>query len=294
MTMLEAVKVCYKKYAVFRGRARRSEFWKFSVFNILIIIVFFILAAFVSNAASTETQNYTGVGFFSIPVFNFLYGVISFLPSLAVGVRRLHDVGKSGAYILFLLIPVVGEIIFAIWMLQDSDPGDNRYGPNPKMTEPDVVHISRSSTDPPRKPAPARSVESESFSSSVSPAVSMSTKESDPSFSETYKPYVPPAVSKPPKEPRLSYDVSSRCPACGEPIDEHTRVCPNCGESLGEKITIHYSKFSEGTDRAPVEPTYIDPGIWDTSSESGFSKSFASHPAPSKPDPGIWDTKSEF
>ena len=61
-----------------------------------------------------------------------LYSLATLLPSLAVGCRRLHDIGRSGWWIFIAIIPIVGWIILIVWYAKDSDPGDNAYGPNPK------------------------------------------------------------------------------------------------------------------------------------------------------------------
>ena len=128
MSLMEAVKTCFKKYAVFSGRARRSEYWKFSLFNMLVSVVILVIGAVLS-----DTPEKTGTGFVAIYGLSGLYMLVALLPGIAVLVRRLHDVGKSGGYIFFALIPAVGAIMLLIWMVQDSDPGDNQYGPNPKI-----------------------------------------------------------------------------------------------------------------------------------------------------------------
>jgi uncharacterized membrane protein YhaH (DUF805 family) len=64
-----------------------------------------------------------------------IYSLAVLIPSLAVGVRRLHDTGKSGWWLLLALIPVVGVIVLLVFMCQDSNPGQNQYGPNPKLRE---------------------------------------------------------------------------------------------------------------------------------------------------------------
>jgi uncharacterized membrane protein YhaH (DUF805 family) len=105
-----------KKYAVFNGRARRQEFWMFFLFNFIIGLVLAILEAIV-------------------PVIRFIgiiYGLGVLIPYLAVGVRRLHDTGRTGWWLLIGLIPIVGEIVLLIFFVLDSQPGDNKYGPNPK------------------------------------------------------------------------------------------------------------------------------------------------------------------
>jgi uncharacterized membrane protein YhaH (DUF805 family) len=109
-----------KKYADFSGRARRKEYWMFALVNLVIAVVL----GGVGMAAKPFTWLYI------------LYVVGTFIPSLAVGVRRLHDTGRSGWNWLLLLIPLVGAIILIVFLCQDSAPGDNKYGPNPKMASP--------------------------------------------------------------------------------------------------------------------------------------------------------------
>lgn len=106
-----------KKYAVFSGRSRRAEYWYFTLFNIIIVIILTIISAVVGD-------NYNILGI--------LYGLAVLIPGIAVSVRRLHDVGKSGWMLLIALIPLVGPIWLLILMLSDSNPGNNKYGPNPK------------------------------------------------------------------------------------------------------------------------------------------------------------------
>jgi len=113
--------VALKKYAVFQGRARRKEFWYFVLFT----IVFSVLAAFLDLALNSYTA-YGGV-------IGLLFEVAIIIPSLSVTVRRLHDVGKSGWWLLILLIPLVGLIILIIDLTTDSKESTNKYGPNPKL-----------------------------------------------------------------------------------------------------------------------------------------------------------------
>jgi uncharacterized membrane protein YhaH (DUF805 family) len=111
-----------KHYADFSGRARRTEYWMFALFN----IIFAIIAAVLDNVLGIAIQ---GLGYG--PLFGF-YALALFIPGLAVGVRRLHDIGKSGWMILISLIPIVGGIWLLVLMLTDSNPVDNEYGVNPK------------------------------------------------------------------------------------------------------------------------------------------------------------------
>ena len=99
-----------RNYATFSGRARRSEYWYFFLFNIIFAIVLGILGGIIN---STILSN--------------LYSLALLIPGIAVGVRRMHDVGKSG---WFLLIPIYNLILACT----EGDTGDNKYGPDPKAT----------------------------------------------------------------------------------------------------------------------------------------------------------------
>jgi uncharacterized membrane protein YhaH (DUF805 family) len=111
-----------KKYAVFSGRARRKEFWMFFLFD----MIFTIVAAILDNILGTAIED-VGYGLIYI-----LYSLAVLLPYLAVSVRRLHDVGKSGWFLLIALIPIVGAIWLLVLMCTDGTPGKNEYGANPK------------------------------------------------------------------------------------------------------------------------------------------------------------------
>jgi uncharacterized membrane protein YhaH (DUF805 family) len=115
-----------KKYAEFSGRARRKEYWMFALFNIIFIIV----AMIIDNVAKT-TIGELPYGFFYI-----VYALAVFIPALAVGVRRLHDIGKSGWMMLLILIPIVGGIWLLILFCMDGVVGQNEYGTNPKEIAP--------------------------------------------------------------------------------------------------------------------------------------------------------------
>lgn len=111
-----------KNYVTFTGRARRSEYWYFNLFN----LIFLVLAAALDNILNLTIS--------PLPygVFYCLYGLFIFLPSLSVQVRRLHDVNKSGWFILIGLIPLIGAIWLLILYCTEGTEGDNEYGPDPK------------------------------------------------------------------------------------------------------------------------------------------------------------------
>ncbi len=109
-----------KQYADFRGRARRTEYWMFVLFNLI-----FSIAAYIVDLI-------LGTVFDGNGLFHALYSLIVLIPSIAVSVRRLHDTGRSGWWLLIGLIPIIGWIVLIVFFLLDSQPGTNEYGPNPK------------------------------------------------------------------------------------------------------------------------------------------------------------------
>ncbi|MFT5479942.1 MAG: uncharacterized membrane protein YhaH (DUF805 family) [bacterium] len=114
-----------KNYAGFDGRARRKEYWMFVLINFIFTIV---LYGIMMGGAASESAALASIG-------GALYGIYAlgiFIPSLAVAVRRLHDVGKSGWMILIALIPLVGGIWLLVLLATDSQNGANEYGVNPK------------------------------------------------------------------------------------------------------------------------------------------------------------------
>ena len=114
MTFGESISTCFKKYFVLKGRASKSEFWWF---QLLWSASFFIMFIFEGSE----------------PVTYFFYGiiVIIFIPLFTVGVRRLHDTGKSGFYYFWSLVPFIGSLIVLAFMLGDGTKGRNQYGDNP-------------------------------------------------------------------------------------------------------------------------------------------------------------------
>lgn len=126
-----------KNYAGFSGRARRKEYWMFTLFNMIFVIVAMIL----DNVLGIAIE---GVGYG--PIYG-LYALAVLIPGLAVSVRRLHDVGKSGWMILIALIPIVGAIWLLVLMVTDSNLGENEYGPNPKDAQKEIVPEDESTRD---------------------------------------------------------------------------------------------------------------------------------------------------
>jgi len=111
-----------KQYADFNGRARRTEFWMFMLFNIIFMTIAIVL------------DNVIGTNFGELPYgfFYLIYALAILIPGLAVEVRRLHDTGRSGWWILISLVPLIGAIWLLVLLVLDSEPEANEYGPNPK------------------------------------------------------------------------------------------------------------------------------------------------------------------
>ena len=110
MSFIEAIKSAFSKYADFKGRARRSEYWYFCLFNsvagMLLMFIFFPLGI--------------------------LFSLAMICPGLALLARRLHDMGKSAWTYWMVIIPIVGPFIILYYLIQDSEPGENKWGANPK------------------------------------------------------------------------------------------------------------------------------------------------------------------
>ena len=112
-----------KKYAVFSGRARRKEYWMFVLFYLIFTIVLGVI------------DSILGIGEEGGGLLSGLFVLAMLIPSLAVTFRRLHDTDRSGWWLLIGFVPLIGSIVILVFMIQDSQPGENRYGTNPKATE---------------------------------------------------------------------------------------------------------------------------------------------------------------
>ena len=114
-----------KKYATFTGRARRREFWLFTLVNVLVVLAL----AFVDVLTGSFSEQ------LEIGLLSGLYMLAVLVPSIAVTVRRLHDTDRSGWWVLLGFIPIIGGLVLLVFELLDSQPGTNRFGPNPKGVE---------------------------------------------------------------------------------------------------------------------------------------------------------------
>lgn len=119
--------VLKNNYANFEGRARRKEYWMFTLINALIFIVLFVL---ISLSMDSYTGEMNSVGYV-VTILMLIYSLGIIIPSIAVTIRRLHDIDKSGWWYFISFVPFGGIILFVFTCL-DSTLGDNRFGPNPK------------------------------------------------------------------------------------------------------------------------------------------------------------------
>ena len=112
-----------ERYSDFRSRSTRSEYWFFALFNIIVGIVVTVLDIMFGIYSEPD----------SIGLLGGIYGLLVFIPGLAIGIRRLHDTNKSGWWTLILFIPIIGAIVYFVFMCTGSDRGDNRFGASPNV-----------------------------------------------------------------------------------------------------------------------------------------------------------------
>ena len=117
---------CWKKFATFSGRARRSEYWSFALLNSLLVVVMFFLPPSLDGKVDRSLLIVISWLFIA-------YVLVASLPGIAVAFRRLHDIGRSGWWLLISLLPYVGAIVLFVLFCLDSQPGKNQYGRNPKL-----------------------------------------------------------------------------------------------------------------------------------------------------------------
>ncbi len=120
---MESMLLPLKRYAEFSGRSRRSEYWMYFLFTIIVIVGLSMVEAVLGMGGM--------VGGIYGPLTT-LYILATFVPNIAVGIRRLHDIDKSGWFLLLGLIPFVGGIILLVFFVMDGTRGANRFGPDPK------------------------------------------------------------------------------------------------------------------------------------------------------------------
>ena len=120
MSFGEAVRTVLSKYVCFTGRARRSEYWYFVLFELIV------------SSALGFVLGFLGAGESTVESASSLLSLALLLPGLGVIWRRLHDIGKSGANYFWIFVPIVGWILLIVWLCREGERGPNRFGPDPK------------------------------------------------------------------------------------------------------------------------------------------------------------------
>ncbi len=136
MDFQTAVRTCLAKYATFSGRAARSEFWWFVLFNVLANFALGLIDTAIFGTAPD-----------SAAIFAPLFSLAMLIPNIAVAVRRLHDTDRSGWWYLLILIPLIGIIVLIVWWATPGTRGPNRFGPDP-LDGPDTGAAYRDSSVP--------------------------------------------------------------------------------------------------------------------------------------------------
>ncbi|AGB41062.1 putative membrane protein [Halobacteroides halobius DSM 5150] len=202
-----------KEYTEFGGRIRRKKYW---MFNLISFIVAFILAAVEPSLAG-------------------LYGVAIFLPSLGANIRRLHDTGRSGWWFLISFVPFVGPIILLVFLIQDSKPGENQYGLNPK------VKLQNNLTDngniKPRRVS--------------SPKEQLALDNSKVECNECNKILDVDSEFCPNCGVKVIPEGKKECDNCNSLIDEEAEFCSKCGEKAIVTCPECENKLNFGIDFCP-------------------------------------------
>ncbi len=127
MNFVEAVKSAYANYANFSGRAQRSAYWWWALFNFAVGIIIALAEGGGSFRGGNGSVEFAVVG----GVFSWIWILLNLLPGLGLAVRRLHDLDKSGWWLLIGMIPLVGAIILLVWFCSRGTGGSNRFGADP-------------------------------------------------------------------------------------------------------------------------------------------------------------------
>ena len=127
MTFKRAFERCVReKYVAFSGRASRAEYWKF----MLIYVVILLIAQALDVGLFPHTVDETGMG----GMITTIVTILLFLPAFTAQIRRLHDIGKSGWWILWQIVPIIGTLVLLYFLVKPSEKGTNKYGPQPSET----------------------------------------------------------------------------------------------------------------------------------------------------------------
>lgn len=115
----------WKNIINFNGRTRRSDYWNAFLINVILQLLLSLLVECFAVKSLV-------ILYYIFSILYFCFSIVFLIPQISISVRRLHDIGKSGVYYFLTLIPIVGQVLLLIWFTQDSQPGANTWGNNPK------------------------------------------------------------------------------------------------------------------------------------------------------------------
>jgi uncharacterized membrane protein YhaH (DUF805 family) len=134
-----------KRYAQFSGRSRRKEYWMYALFLLIVAIVLGIIESILGLgghavlASETSSSGAFYGALFNRGILSNLFSLATFIPSLAVGVRRLHDTNRSGWWYLLIFVPLIGAIVLLVWFCTAGTSGPNNYGDDPMSDTPEEL-----------------------------------------------------------------------------------------------------------------------------------------------------------
>ena len=202
--MVSYVKICFKKFVDFSGRARRREYW-----------YFFLFGTIVSSALAVLFGHTGSDGTYSEGFLGELFSLVIAVPEISVSIRRLHDIGKDWKSLLFALIPVFGIIYLYILLARDSDPNPNAYGPSPKYGSVSDAQYTDSCENP------AKTDEAVPPAFIPEAAAAPSVAESSPSAAEVI-----------PGAPAETSGAPAFCAYCGAALAPGANFCESCGAKV--------------------------------------------------------------
>ncbi|TKD18060.1 DUF805 domain-containing protein [Rhodobacter capsulatus] len=139
MNLPTAVRTCFSKYVTFSGRASRPEYWWFVLFTLICFVVLSVIETRFLGYGTVSRGEGSWAWQSNGGPLSGLFALGIFLPTLAVAVRRLHDSGKSGWWLLIQLVPLIGALVLLYHFVQPSQVGPNRFGAAPRRTPPSLL-----------------------------------------------------------------------------------------------------------------------------------------------------------
>ena len=126
VSFIDAIKLGFSNYFRFSGRSTRAEFWWWALFTVVASIVLAVVGTLTGTMGMFGDSGLLGT----------LFELATLIPSLALGARRLHDINRTGWWLLLIFVVVIGWIVLIVWAIKRGDQGPNRYGPDPRQTKP--------------------------------------------------------------------------------------------------------------------------------------------------------------